>query len=242
MVVKLDLSELLVLLRTEGRRELQSACAGGGGKAANLLRQWDDLLSALSKLIGNLKRGASAEILCAEAKGLLSKAKPLSTGAMEVLSFIPGPVGIVCSVFLAIVAICDPNVSFPQNVANGFLVLLGALPGFKFVGKGATKLAPKIKTILQNLLKRNPSLRKSLMTDAKVSNDVKKFAANEGSGSGSSIFTQSSKQSTGMSGKGGESIFDKDITQRTVNSRTITDRSIQSPSSLKSPLFNVWWR
>lgn len=93
-----------------------------------ILSKWDNVLYKLDNVANKLKKGNSDDII--EAVTELSKSIAdlqlfILSIATEVGSFVPGPIGIVCSIALAIgcFAIGD--------IPGGFLNLIGAIPGAK---------------------------------------------------------------------------------------------------------------
>mgnify|MGYP006929148894 FL=1 len=111
--------------------ELLSKCRKKGNfflemeSIQKLLRLWDDLLIQLDKVAVQLEKGDVKSIIKAT-KDLVNSVTALqifiATAFVEIGSFVPGPVGIVCSLALAIGCFAT------GNIAGGFLNLLGAIP------------------------------------------------------------------------------------------------------------------
>ena len=153
----IDLSKLLQLLKAEGKTELAAAKAqpkfleltDKGPKPAasaasnfGLLQEWDNIVLVMEReVIPLLNKGCEAKALAAPAQKLAKSAGSISLMASQVLSFVPGPVGIVCSIVNSIVCFST------GNIAGGFFELLGCIPGGKVAGKASSKLFPKIEKI-----------------------------------------------------------------------------------------------
>ena len=165
----IDLKDFLTLLKDEGRGELQVACGSKFG-SMTLLREWDNILVALDSIVSELAKGAEIKKIIGQVQTLGKSAAALSALASQVLSFVPGPVGMVCSFINAIVCFC--TLPFPVNLGNGMLELLGCVPG----GKVAGKLAPKVEQILMKAIGESPDLCKLLKDGEKIANHVKVFA------------------------------------------------------------------
>lgn len=165
----IDLSEFLNLLKTEGKGELHAACLSKLG-GTTILREWDNIIRGLEEIVPKLAEGAEISSLKAPVMGLAKSAGALASLASQILSFVPGPVGMVCSAINAIVCFC--TLPFPVNIGNGMLELLGCIPG----GKVAGKLAPKVEKILLKAIENSPELRKAIETGEKINAAVKKFA------------------------------------------------------------------
>lgn len=93
-----------------------------------ILSKWDNILNKLDDVALKLQKGNSDDII--EAVTDLSKSVAdlqlfILSIATEVGSFIPGPIGIVCSIALAIGCFAV------GDIPGGFLNLVGAIPGAK---------------------------------------------------------------------------------------------------------------
>lgn len=90
-----------------------------------IMRYWDDILLKLEKVSIQLEKGEKASILAAS-KELAKSVTNLQTFIVgtfvEIGSFVPGPIGIVCSIALAITCFAT------GNILGGFVNLLGAIP------------------------------------------------------------------------------------------------------------------
>ena len=167
----IDLTEFVKLLKSEGKTELCTACLGKGNATFKLLNEWDNILSVLEmEIVPALAKGGDIKTLIRPAQSLARSAGVLASMASQVLSFVPGPIGIVCSAINAIVCFCTLPV--PVNIGNGMLELLGCIPGGKVVGK----LAPKIEKILLKVIVNSPELSKAIKDGEKIANLVKNFA------------------------------------------------------------------
>ena len=111
--------------------ELSSKCAKKGNfflemeSIQKLLRLCDDILIQLDKVAVQLEKGDVKSIIKATrdfANSVTALQIFIATAFVEIGSFVPGPVGIVCSLALAIGCFAS------GNVAGGFLNLLGAIP------------------------------------------------------------------------------------------------------------------
>lgn len=174
----IDLSKFLQLLKSEGRAEMGIAAAPKFGELTRgvkpnnlaLFREWDNIILILEKeVIPLLNKGCEAKSLVAPAQKLAKSAGALSLIASEVLSFVPGPVGIVCSLINAIVCFST------GNIVGGLFELLGCIPGGKVAGKGASKLFPKIEKIMIELVQSNHALKVIVETGSKQQKIVIEF-------------------------------------------------------------------
>ena len=165
----IDLSDFLNLLKTEGSGELHAACISKFG-GMTILNEWNNIIRGLEEIIPKLAKGAEISSLKAPVLGLAKSAGALASLASQILSFVPGPVGMICSAINAIVCFC--TLPFPVNIGNGMLELLGCIPG----GKVAGKLAPRVEKILLKAIEDSPEIRKAIETGEKISATVKKFS------------------------------------------------------------------
>lgn len=165
----IDLSKFLKLLKSEGYSEL-SAAVGAKLRGMTLLREWNNILVVMEKeIIPLLNRGCEAKSLVAPAQKVAKSATVLASLAAEVLSFVPGPIGIICSLALAIGCFST------GNIVGGFFELLGCIPGGKVAGKGASKLFPKIEKILIEIVQSNHQLCIIVETASKQQKAVVEF-------------------------------------------------------------------
>lgn len=180
----IDLSKLVQLLKSEGRAEMTVVAAPKfgtltrGAKVNNLplFKEWDNIISILDKeIIPLLRKGCDAKSLIGPGQRLAKSAGALSLMASQILSFVPGPVGIVCSVVNAIVCFTT------GNIVGGLFELLGCIPGGKIAGKaagkGASKLFPKIEKIMIEMVQSNKELRIIVETATKPQKAVVEFFA-----------------------------------------------------------------
>lgn len=170
----IDLSKFLQLLKSEGRAELQMASKSKFvsmmPKNLAMFKEWDNIVLILEKeVIPLLNKGCEAKSLVAPAQKLAKSVGALSLIASELLSFVPGPVGIVCSLVNAIVCFST------GNIVGGLFELLGCIPGGKVAGKGASKLFPKIEKILIEIVQSNHQLCVIVETASKQQKVVVEF-------------------------------------------------------------------
>lgn len=114
---------------------------------SKILQDWNSLMKELRIISLKLSKG---EQLGKELNEVRKLATSLGMSATEIGSVIPGPIGIACSVALAVVCL------FPPMDLLGFLLnLLGAIP----FAKGATiGLKPILKNLVHEALQ-NPMVR-----------------------------------------------------------------------------------
>ena len=156
----IDFSKLVNLLKKEGGAELgtlkptpQPGKLMGALGMAPVLEEWNKIIRILElEIVPLLAKGCESKLLVAPAKKLASSAGHLSLMASQILSFVPGPIGILCSLINAIVCFST------GNVVGGFLELLGCVPGAKAGVKGGTKLFKEVKKIVTEMLQNNKSL------------------------------------------------------------------------------------
>lgn len=166
---QIDLSSLIKLLRADGYTEL---CTLVGTKLGGLkiLLEWDNILLVMEKeIIPLLNKGCDAKDLIAPAQKIGKSATALAGMAAEVLSFVPGPIGIVCSLALAIGCFST------GNIIGGLCELLGCIPGGKCVGKSTSKLFPKVEKIMIEMAQSNLALKKIVESSVKQQKIVTDF-------------------------------------------------------------------
>lgn len=165
----IDLSKFIQLLKSEGSTELFAATTGKL-KGLVLVKEWNNILSITEKeIVPLLKKGCDANSLVAPAQKIAKSASSLAAFATEILSFVPGPIGILCSLALAIGCFST------GNIVGGFFELLGCIPGGKVAGKSASKLFPKIEKIMIEIAQSNQSLRVIIETSSKQQKAVIEF-------------------------------------------------------------------
>lgn len=176
----IDLSGLIKLLKSEGRSELAAVTPKSkfgeitAGKSTinglTLFSEWDNIILILEKeVIPLLSKGCDTRALLGPAQRLGKSVGSLSLMASQVLSFIPGPIGIICSIVNAIVCFST------GNVVGGLLELLGCIPGGKVAGKAASKLFPKIEKILIEMVQSNHALKIIVETSSHQARIVTEF-------------------------------------------------------------------
>lgn len=100
-----------------------------------VIRYWDDILLKLEKVSVQLEKGEKASILAASkelAKSITNLQTFIVGTFVEIGSFVPGPIGVVCSLALAVTCFAT------GNIPGGFMNLLGAIPFAK-----CTKFLPR---------------------------------------------------------------------------------------------------
>lgn len=170
----IDLSNLLKLLKTEGRSELGAAFLGKLDSSCVVIREWENIIKGLEEIVPKLAEGAEISTIKGPVLQIGKSAAVMSSMASQVLSFVPGPIGMVCSFINAIVCLC--TIPLPMCIGSAFLELLGCIPGGKVAIKGGTKLAPKIEKILLELLENNKALRETIEKKREIDAAVKNFA------------------------------------------------------------------
>lgn len=165
----IDLRKFIQLLKSEGQADLSAAIIGKLGGMA-ILKEWHNILAVLEKeVIPLLSKGCEAKSLLVPAQKLAGSAKVLGGMAANVLSFVPGPVGIICSLALAIGCFST------GNIVGGFFELLGCIPGGKVAGKSASKLFPKIEKLLIEIAESNQALKVVIDASSKQQRIVAEF-------------------------------------------------------------------
>ena len=89
------------------------------------MTKWDDVLKKMDNLALQLEKGDVSKVIdaCKEISRAISDLQCfIASVFVEVGSFVPGPIGIVCSLVLAIGCFAA------GNIGGGFLNLLGAIP------------------------------------------------------------------------------------------------------------------
>lgn len=165
----IDLSKFIQLLKSEGSTELFAATTGKL-RGLVLVKEWNNILSIIEKeIVPLLKKGCDANSLVAPAQKIAKSASSLAAFAAEILSFVPGPIGILCSLALAIGCFST------GNIVGGFFELLGCIPGGKVAGKSASKLFPKIEKIMIEMVQSNNKLKVIVETSSKSQKAVIDF-------------------------------------------------------------------
>lgn len=234
----IDLSPITGLLKKDGYSELVNVPAKIDIKSpgknifakSKLLQDWNDILRVLdTEIIPLLKKGCKASALAAPAQKLASSASTLALNASMVLSFVPGPIGIACSVINAVVCFST------GNIPGGLFELLGCIPGGKVAGKAGSKLFPKIERILSDLAQNNPLLQYTVKQSSRRIKEVSDF------------FEKASRKlpeypaDTGISGQ-----FRIDMRQYTIDIHKSTGKYTTFGNTYRSmPKANLWpgmWR
>lgn len=133
---------------------------------SKILHEWNSLMKELRIVSLKLSKG---EQLGEELYEIRRLATSLAVSATEIGSVIPGPIGMACSVALAIACL------FPPMDLLGFLLnLLGAIP----FAKGATiGLKPILKNLIHEALQ-NPMVRGSIRAGGDASRKVVRYNKN----------------------------------------------------------------
>lgn len=154
----IDLTNVLKLLKSEGKNEVAPIITKRNPFIEpSFINEWNNILRVLElELIPTLKKGGEVSILLPTAKKLSKSAANLSLTASQILSFVPGPIGIVCSIINAIVCFCS------GNIPGGLLELIGCIPGAKMGVKGGSKVAEKVGAMILDILKKNPNFVQTL--------------------------------------------------------------------------------
>lgn len=153
----IDLSPLLKILKREGVEEIQTAYKAQNNPFCPIMFEWNNILHILEgELIPQLAKGGDLSSLVPAAQALQKSATTLSLAASQALSFVPGPIGIVCSIINAIVCFSS------GQILPGIMELLGCIPGAKFGIKGASKILPKIGDEVVSIVSKNTELSKCL--------------------------------------------------------------------------------
>ena len=156
-IVKLpaiNLSEIVVILKTEGGSEVGMA-AKALFKDTKVFNSWDRIIRVLEfNIIPVLAKGDDISIIKPYLRILVNEGKVLTDAFTAVGSFIPGPIGIVCSLIRAIVCF------YGGNIPMGLLELLGCIPGAKVGIKGGSKVMEKIGARMMVALKKNKDVER----------------------------------------------------------------------------------
>ena len=128
-----------------------------GNPFNTIMTEWNNIIRVLEgQLVPQLAKGGDLTHLKPVADELLKNAKKLSLTVSQVLSFVPGPIGIVCSIINAIVCFSL------GHILEGIMELLGCIPGAKFGMKGASKIMTKIGEEVVSIISKNRELNKML--------------------------------------------------------------------------------
>lgn len=175
------IEDMVVLFRQEGKECLKAEITAApklkevngitkykGNPFTSITKQsmnlWDDILREFDAVAINLRKDNPQELFKA-LKNVTTKCGELTSLlagiVVETGSYIPGPIGMVCSLCLSITCFAT------GNVLGGFMNLLGCIPCGKVVGKSgkffASKLIPRMKAIFSKsgIMKYKPILTKT---------------------------------------------------------------------------------
>ena len=154
----IDLSGLVKILKKEGKDEMSSNLSKVNNNnpfcsVFTIKKEWDDIVNILElELIPQLAKGGELSHLLPSVNALKVRVVNLSMIASQVLSFVPGPIGIIRSIINAIACFST------GNVLGGIMELLGCIPGAKFAIKGGGKFFTKIGDEVYTILKNNKKL------------------------------------------------------------------------------------
>lgn len=150
----LNLSEIVVILKTEGGAEV-GLFAQKLFKDTKVFDSWDKIIRTMEfNIVPILAKGGDLSSLRPYLGILIKEGKVLTDAFTAVGSFIPGPIGIICSLIRAIACFVG------GNIPMGLLELLGCIPGAKVGIKGGSKVATKIGERLMIALKANKNIEK----------------------------------------------------------------------------------
>ena len=142
----IDLSGLVKILKKEGKDEMSSNLSKVNNNnpfcsVLTIKKEWDDIVNILElELIPQLAKGGELSHLLPSVNALKVRVVNLSMIASQVLSFVPGPIGIICSIINAIACFST------GNVLGGIMELLGCIPGAKFAIKVVASFSLKLET------------------------------------------------------------------------------------------------
>lgn len=167
----IDLSKLVGNFKKEGKGELFSDLKNNPfGANSEIIKQWDEIIGVLENdLIPQLAKGGELSHLMPSVKALKASVASLALMATQVLSFVPGPIGIISSIINAIACFSS------SNVLGGIFELLGCIPGAKFAIKGGGKFFTKIGDEVYDILKNNKELAKHLEDWEKLMDKTETF-------------------------------------------------------------------
>lgn len=171
-VPPIDLSEIIKILKKEGDEELSSIVNVPGsnpfGVNFSIMKEWDNVLRILENdLVPALAKGGDISSFAPVAKTLQKSVGNIMVMASQMLSIIPGPIGIICSIVNAIVCFST------GNIIGGIFELLGCIPGGKLCVKGGGKLCAKIGENVIRIIERNPALAKIMKDWEKYNRNLK---------------------------------------------------------------------
>ena len=152
----LNLTDIVVILKTEGSAEV-GAIARTLFKDTKVFDSWSRILRTLEfDIIPVLAKGGDISSIRPFLGVLVKEGKILTDAFTAIGSFIPGPIGIVCSLIRAIACF------YGGNIPMGLLELLGCIPGAKAATKGGSKIAGKIGCSESKVKKKLKKIRDAL--------------------------------------------------------------------------------
>lgn len=165
----IDLSEIVVILKTEGGAEVYMA-ARGLFKDTKVFNSWDRIMRILEfNIIPVLAKGDDIACIRPYVRLLVNEGRVISEAFTAVGSFIPGPIGIVCSLIRAIACF------YGGNIPMGLLELLGCIPGAKVGIKGSSKVLEKVGARMMIALKKNKDIEKYCTQIQKLTRKASEF-------------------------------------------------------------------
>lgn len=145
------------LMRTDIKSVLKNA-----RNESKILRDWNLLMEKLRLVSGKLAQGE--KVADAELKIIKDCAFSLSYSAAEFGSMVPGPIGIICSVGLAIGCLIPPI-----DIVAFVLNILGCIP---FAKAGIKAFKPILNNIIREFLN-NPAVKSTLSAGANLSKNAR---------------------------------------------------------------------
>lgn len=146
MNIKLNIKPLLDEL---SHTDLKSFLKGAKNQSV-ILKNWDSLITALKKISPKIAKG---EDVSGDLVQIGKLAGSLSKSVADIGSMIPGPIGVACSLALALACLIPP-----LDLVGLVLNLMGCLP---FVKAGAKALRPLINNLIRDVLK-NPGVKATM--------------------------------------------------------------------------------
>lgn len=220
MVIAFKIQPLLAELNKTNVRSLVKNVKN----ESKILRDWNELIKELGKISGKLAKGEDFVSISHDLEKIKVLGQRLGTSAAELGSMVPGPIGIVCSLALAIGCLIPP-----MDLVGLVLNLLGCIP---FAKVGTKALKPIINDIIREILK-NPAVKSTLKAGTNFTKKTLEYNAEYAKSAYRRLFLDTQKKVPPLkTGTNPESIINKQVgSVYTINTKALNIGSRQ-PISL----------
>lgn len=222
MVVAFKIQPLLAELN---KTNIRGLCKNVKNES-KILRDWNELIEELGKISGKLAKG---EIIGQDLVQISVLGQRLGTSAAEFGSMVPGPIGIACSLALAIGCLIPP-----MDLVGLVLNLLGCIP---FAKAGTKALKPIINDIIREILK-NPAVKSTLKAGAGYTKKMLKYNTEYAKSAYRKLFLDTTKNVPPLKiGANSESVINKQVGSMCTIKTNASNRVNRQTNSLNRQTF-----